>query len=144
MGRRVPLRTMLTAPPAIPDSGASQFFRVPQKNKEAGVVRQECAPHGDGPDAPVRVARAAGFIWAELENGVVLMSEQTGSYFALNQTASVLWQLLEEPEDFDALCERLMKRFAVDRARCRAEVWSVIVRLRKYGAVCVTPVAVSR
>ena len=51
-----------------------------------------------------------------------LMSAESGLYYALNETASRLWQILDQPCGEDEIVAALVAEYRVDPARCRGEI----------------------
>lgn len=86
----------------------------------------------------LRVRRAEGFIWAELDDEIVLMSVESGAYIGLNKTAAAFWRLLEQTSEVDAICARLAVMFAVEPQQCRRDVEGFVKRLSGQGALVVS------
>ena len=56
------------------------------------------------------------------EDETVLLDVDGGHYFTLTGLVSVrIWQILALPQSPDALVDRLVEEFEVDRERCRDE-----------------------
>jgi hypothetical protein len=53
---------------------------------------------------------------------VMLLSAQTGMYYALDATAARIWKLLETPTTFGDLCDKLTTEFDVSVDQCRDDV----------------------
>jgi hypothetical protein len=58
-----------------------------------------------------------------------MMSVESGLYFALNETASRVWQILEQPRTADEIVAALVAEFRVDPARCREEIGPFLAQL---------------
>jgi hypothetical protein len=52
---------------------------------------------------------------ADLDNETVLLNIETGLYFGLNELGSTIWSMLEAGEQQDAILERLMEIYDVER-----------------------------
>lgn len=59
--------------------------------------------------------RREDWFGAQVEDRFVMISLETGSDVALNETAAVMWELLAEPRDEPALVDSLVEKFAVER-----------------------------
>jgi hypothetical protein len=83
----------------------------------------------------VRYLRNSKTISGRLHDEMVMMDMEQGKYFSLNQTATVIWELLENPLTMEELCDRLMGEFEVDRERCLEEVEEYIDEMNKLGLI---------
>jgi hypothetical protein len=70
-----------------------------------------------------------------VENDVIVTNLAECKCFALNSSASMVWQLLETPSTVDQLCTALTGHFDVAEERCRAEVETLIGKWRDMGLV---------
>jgi hypothetical protein len=61
-------------------------------------------------------------IAAEADGEVLMMHIESGNYFGLNEVASYIWNQLEQPRRVAELCAAVLSEFAVDEARCQADV----------------------
>lgn len=69
---------------------------------------------------PLRKTRALSS--AEVESELVMMDLARNRYFGLNRTAATIWTLLDEAISPNDICQRLLQRFTVDEADCRADL----------------------
>ncbi|MDM4772318.1 PqqD family protein [Solimonas sp. SE-A11] len=83
----------------------------------------------------MRVARAAKALGARINDEVVILQVDRGTYLKLNSHASAIWDLLEEPTTLGQLCERLQERYAVAPETCRADVVEVLEQMRLESVV---------
>lgn len=68
-----------------------------------------------------------------------MMSAAKGNYIGLNEVGARIWELIETPQDFDALCDQLIQEFEVTSEICRAEVDAFCSDLVKHGAIALDP-----
>jgi len=87
------------------------------------------AEHLLGPETVV--SRNDEPIAVEVDRSVVMMSVDQGMYFGLEGTGPRIWALLAEPRTVRALCDELMREFAVDADVCRREVSTFLEELRR-------------
>lgn len=69
------------------------------------------------------------FLSAEVDNETVLMHLQDSGYLGLNDVATVIWQLLQEPKSFTAIVDALLQKYEVEVAQCEEEVRAVLGRM---------------
>ena len=80
-------------------------------------------------------SRGENMITAEVGEESVLLDIDTGYFFQLNTSASLIWTLLETPLSMGELCARLEKKFAVEAETCRSDVLEFVVDMRDRGLV---------
>jgi hypothetical protein len=83
----------------------------------------------------VTYLRNSKTISGRLHDEMVMMDMEQGKYFSLNQTATAIWEFLENPLTMDELCDRLMEEYEVDRERCLEEVNEYIEEMMKLSLV---------
>lgn len=57
-----------------------------------------------------------------VDGEIVMMSISAGAYFGLNGVGSEIWNMLQEPMQVSAICDRLLARYEVDRETVMREV----------------------
>lgn len=72
-------------------------------------------------------------ISGHLDDELVMMDIEKGSYFALNPVATRIWELLENPVSLDDLCQQLQEEYEVDQALCRRETEECLAEMIKLG-----------
>lgn len=85
------------------------------------------------PDRPLR--RRAQIIVTRIDNEVVALNERQGSYFGLNSTASLIWDMLADPITPRTICERLEAAYEVEPEVCAREVGALLQQMLQDGVV---------
>jgi hypothetical protein len=85
------------------------------------------------------VRRQGDWLAAKVGEELVMMSVDKGDYLGLSPVGARIWELIETPADFDALCQRLIAEFEVSPEVCRAEVEAFLAALVKHGAAALDP-----
>lgn len=70
-----------------------------------------------------------------LDNEVVLMSIERGSYFGLEGTAKLIWQMLEQPMTKDQIVQPLCKQFDAERDVIDRDVGLFIQKMLDNGVL---------
>jgi hypothetical protein len=70
-----------------------------------------------------------------VENDVIVTNLAECKCFALNSSASMVWNLLETPSTVDQVCDALVAHFEVGEAQCRSEIETLIGQWRDLGLV---------
>jgi Coenzyme PQQ synthesis protein D (PqqD) len=79
--------------------------------------------------------RSRGLTWRKVENRVVILDLDSSSYFALNETASAVWDSLEAGVTIDVLVERLLDQFEVEPEQARRDVIALLDQLEERGVL---------
>jgi len=85
------------------------------------------------------VTKQGDWLAAKVGEELVMMSAEKGNYVGLSEVGTRIWELLDTPQDVDALCARLQTEFDVAPETCRAEVEEFLSELAKHGAVALDP-----
>jgi hypothetical protein len=83
----------------------------------------------------LKYIRNSKTISGRLHDEMVMMDMEQGKYFSLNQTATAIWELLEDPLTMEELCDRLTEEYEVDMERCLEEVKEYIDEMTKLGLI---------
>jgi hypothetical protein len=75
------------------------------------------------------------FSWKKLAAGSVILDLEKGSYFTLNDTASLIWAGLIEGKPADAIAASLVETFEVPLERAREDTEETIAMLAKEGVL---------
>jgi Coenzyme PQQ synthesis protein D (PqqD) len=86
-------------------------------------------------DVATIVARKDGFIEAEIDREVVVLSVESGTCYGLNRTGSRVWNLLAKPGRVRDLCATLIVEYNVDPEVCEADVLDLLEELRAEGLI---------
>ncbi|MDR1156582.1 MAG: lasso peptide biosynthesis PqqD family chaperone [Bacteroidales bacterium] len=73
--------------------------------------------------------RQPDMVFTHIDDEVVMMSIETGEYYGLNPIASRIWELLEKPQTFDQLIDRLTQEFNIDKVTCQKDVMKFLGQL---------------
>ena len=84
------------------------------------------------------VARSDTLLYSTVDGDVTMMSVETGNYYGLTAVGARIWSLLDQPASAAEVCDRLMKEYRVERARCEIEVLNVFQRMVDEGVLTVT------
>lgn len=82
-----------------------------------------------------RVVRFEEFITSTVDNELVMMSLEKGTYYGLDAIGSQIWENIAAPTTIDALCQKLIDQFEVDPAQCQADVLAFLTELHREGMV---------
>jgi hypothetical protein len=74
--------------------------------------------------------RREDWVGSQVDDRYVMINLESGEYVALNETATEVWMLLEEPRDADTLVDRLTASFAVDRDACRRSLDALLADMQ--------------
>ena len=83
----------------------------------------------------VLIRRRGEMVEAEADGELIALDVEKGSCYALNRTATRIWQLLAEPRTFGALRDALLEEYDVERGRCESELLEALEQMRRDGIV---------
>ncbi len=67
------------------------------------------------------VRRSAGQVSCEIDEQVVALSVEKGSYFQMDEVGSFVWDVLKEPMSVSDLCVKLCSAYEVELEQCEAD-----------------------
>lgn len=79
------------------------------------------------------VARRDDVFFAEIDDEIVMMSEDLDSYCGIDEIGSRIWSLIESPITVSDVCGVLREEFEVDREVCEREVTTFLAQLISEG-----------
>ena len=82
----------------------------------------------------MRAERRGDWLAAKVGDELVMMSAERGNYISLSEVGARVWELIETPQDLEAICSQLENEFDVAPETCRAEVSVFLDELVKHGA----------
>jgi hypothetical protein len=66
------------------------------------------------------VHKQGDWLAAKVGDELVMMSAEKGNYIGLSQVGARIWELIDAPQDLDAVCAQLQNEFEVTPEVCRA------------------------
>ncbi len=76
-------------------------------------------------------------IAAPVDEELVILSVDRGTYYGLDDIGSEIWQRLETPVRVDALCDALTEKYEGDRATIERDVLQLLENLAADGLISV-------
>lgn len=73
-----------------------------------------------------------------IEDEIIALDMQSGSYFSLRQTAAWIWRLLRQPTSQEQIVTAVIACYQVDRARATLDVQTLLAHLQAEGLIEVT------
>ena len=86
-------------------------------------------------ESTTTVVRVKEILSAEVENEVVLMSIDKGTYYGLNPVGARVWSLLGKPVPVHEMCEKIVEEFEVTLEQCQEEVLGLLKDLQEQGLI---------
>lgn len=81
------------------------------------------------------IHREKDWLAAQVGDELVMMSATKGNYLALSEVGARIWELIEQPQRIDSLCERLVAEYDVPPETCRTEVEAFVATLAQNKAI---------
>jgi hypothetical protein len=77
-------------------------------------------------------------IAAPVDEEIVILSVERGTYYGLDDIGSEIWQRLETPVRVDVLCDALAAKYEGDRATIERDVLQLLESLAADGLISVS------
>jgi len=74
-------------------------------------------------------------ISGQLNDDLVMVDIEKGSYFSLNSVATRIWELLENPLSSESLYDALLAEYDVTPEQCRTEVNEYLEKMKELGLI---------
>jgi hypothetical protein len=81
------------------------------------------------------VRRQGDWLIAKVGDHFVMMSTEKVRHVGITEVSARIWELIETPQDVDAVCARLRREYAIAPDVCHAEVTAFLDELVQQGAV---------
>lgn len=81
------------------------------------------------------VRKQGDWLVARVGDVFVMMSREKVHHIGITEVGARIWELIETPQDVDAVCAQLRKEYATSPEDCRAEVDAFLNELVHHGAV---------
>ncbi|GAA0540594.1 hypothetical protein GCM10008994_14600 [Halorubrum ejinorense] len=65
----------------------------------------------------------------------MILHQDIGKYYGLNEVATFVWELLEEPRSVEELCRTVAENYDVEYSHCRSDVEDLLVDLAEKDLV---------
>lgn len=85
------------------------------------------------------ISRRGDWLSAKVGDELVMMSAEKGNYIGLSEVGARIWDIIETPREFEAVCAQLQQEYDVTPDVCRAEVETFLSELAKHGAIALDP-----
>ena len=79
--------------------------------------------------------RNEAIVFTELDDAIVMMDVEEGSYYELDPVGTRIWVLLERGPRVAELCETLQREYDVDARTCRDDVRAFLEEMSGLGIV---------
>ena len=81
------------------------------------------------------LARNQDALFTDLGGEFIAMDIQSGDYFNMSSVAARIWELIETPRTFDALCKELCTIYEIDAETCSAEAEQFVTELAEANLI---------
>jgi hypothetical protein len=122
---------------ALPEliSGLEEHWR------EIGLMENSAFARAPEKEDTMMIQRQGDWLSAKVGEELVMMSAASGCYLGLTEVGARIWELIETPQEMDALCGKLQEEFDVSTETCRTDVEAFLSELVKHGAIALDPPA---
>jgi hypothetical protein len=80
-------------------------------------------------------------VWTATDGEAVILNTEHGVYYGLDEVGARVWELLREPRRIAELRDQLLAEYAVESAKCDADLQALLSELVDAGLVEVNDAA---
>ncbi|MEO0537623.1 MAG: PqqD family protein [Cyanobacteria bacterium P01_A01_bin.123] len=74
-------------------------------------------------------------ISCELSGEAVILNMVSGIYYGLNEVGAYIWELIQQPRSFGALCSILVEEYDVPAEVCKQELTNILLELKNANLI---------
>lgn len=74
-------------------------------------------------------------VFSRLDDEIVILSLEDGTYYGLNPVGAQVWELIQEPTTVTEICDQLLRKYDVDPQRCQRETIGILEDLQKHDLI---------
>lgn len=74
---------------------------------------------------------------SDIDGEKIMMNLDTGSYFMLNEIATHIWDLTEQPVRIEEVVKYLLGEYEIDEITCIEQVLGLVIELYKYQLITI-------
>ncbi|MDQ3878985.1 MAG: PqqD family protein [Actinomycetota bacterium] len=78
-----------------------------------------------------------GVVFETIDDEMVLLNLNSGTYFKLNATGHRIWSLIQERGDSDYVIDQMTGTFSVDRAVVERDLEALVNELQAHGLLSI-------
>ena len=82
-----------------------------------------------------RVQRNGEILFTDLDDTVVMMDPDKGSYYELDSVGARIWNLVDIERSVAELCELLLREYDVALESCRDDVLEFLKQAAEFGVI---------
>jgi hypothetical protein len=68
----------------------------------------------------------------------VILSLKTDNYFGLNTVGTTVWEYVQQPRQFDEICQEIESTYEVESERCRLDLQRLLIQMEENGLVTIS------
>lgn len=74
---------------------------------------------------------------SDIDGEKIMMNLDTGSYFTLNEIATHIWDLTEQPVRIEEVVKYLLGKYEIDEITCKEQVLGLVIELYKHQLITI-------
>ncbi|MDA3730818.1 lasso peptide biosynthesis PqqD family chaperone [Niameybacter massiliensis] len=74
---------------------------------------------------------------SDIDGEKIMMNLDTGSYFMLNEIATHIWDLTEQPVRIEEVVKYLLGEYEIDEITCKEQVLGLVIELYKHQLITI-------
>lgn len=87
--------------------------------------------------ASTLIVAEKGQVSTELGGEAIILSLDSGRYYSLNDTGSMVWEMIQEPKPMSALRDAILDEYDVETDVCEMDLLALLRQLADEGLIIV-------
>ena len=83
------------------------------------------------------ISRNDSVVAGMVDGEMMMVNIENGNYHALNATGQRIWEILETPQTFEAICNLLESEYNINSETCRTQVQNFLKELFARKAITI-------
>ncbi len=84
------------------------------------------------------ISRNSSVLFSDLDDKILMMSIDKGTYYSLDEVGTRIWGLIENPASVEELCEVLLTEFEVEPETCRQDVLNFMSEMSELEVISIS------
>jgi Coenzyme PQQ synthesis protein D (PqqD) len=72
---------------------------------------------------------------SRIQDEMVFFDQEAGKYYATGPVGADIWEFLDAPKSFAAICDHLLGMYEIDHATCELEVRTFLTQMSEAGMI---------
>ncbi|MDZ7817300.1 MAG: lasso peptide biosynthesis PqqD family chaperone [Aliarcobacter sp.] len=81
------------------------------------------------------IKRNNDLLSSEMDDELVMMNLESNNYYGLNKIGKDIWEILEENQTLESLCNKLIEKYDVSFEECKNDITPFLEKLKESNII---------